>query len=127
MSTEELKNVKLAVVSVSKNQSIWLFIGISYIYVDPPNAFLKRMACIGSCAFQNCATGYCAGRTCKCSRCNSGPVRGGKKRSISESENTTDLKVFACDSSCARQNCSMGLYDGETCECTQCEHNQRID
>ncbi len=35
-----------------------------------------RIACVGSCMGQNCATGYCAGsppnQICVCSRCNNG-------------------------------------------------------
>ena len=33
-----------------------------------------RAACVGSCIGQNCATGYCQGDVCVCSRCGSGPV-----------------------------------------------------
>ena len=36
---------------------------------------LGRAGCVSSCMAQNCATGYCRGDTCVCSRCNNGPVR----------------------------------------------------
>ena len=35
----------------------------------PGNAFLKKMACIESCNYQNCCRGRCRGRTCTCSGC----------------------------------------------------------
>merc|ERR1712080_815582 len=31
-----------------------------------------RWACVPSCMAQNCATGYCRGGTCRCSRCGRG-------------------------------------------------------
>nr|CCC55928.1 ASABF-related peptide [Suberites domuncula] len=31
-----------------------------------------RVGCFASCQVQNCATGYCRGSTCVCSRCGKG-------------------------------------------------------
>ena len=33
---------------------------------------VKRAACVASCKVQNCATGYCSGAVCVCSRCDIG-------------------------------------------------------
>ncbi|CAF3356479.1 unnamed protein product [Rotaria socialis] len=40
--------------------------------IHPRFDWAKRVACIASCKVQNCATGYCRGTTCVCSRCSSG-------------------------------------------------------
>ena len=40
------------------------------------NPSLDRAACIASCQIQNCATGYCNGNICTCSRCGSGGIIG---------------------------------------------------
>lgn len=39
------------------------------------SCLIGRPACISSCMAQNCATGYCSGSTCVCSRCANGPIR----------------------------------------------------
>lgn len=40
--------------------------------IDALSCYYGRTDCIASCQIQNCATGYCRGDTCVCSRCATG-------------------------------------------------------